>query len=336
MSRYIFRRLVTMPLVLLGIVTLTFFASRLAGDPIVSIVGLRGAGNPDTVAAARVKWGLDGSIVNQYFVYLGHLVGGDLGISITTRQPVVSDITRRLPATAELAIGAMLFGGLGGVLLGVLAAARKGRWVDSVIRGFAVAGASLPVFWTALVLLFFLYAKTGWLPGPGRLPARIDAPAHVTGMYTVDSLLAGNFTLFRQTVMRLLLPSFVLGWALMGGVARTVRATVLDELHSDYVRTARSKGISERAVFLGHVLRNAMLPILTLLGLSFAALLTGAVLVENIFSWNGLGQYTVYAAQSLDYPALYGTCMTGALIFLTANLVTDVLYGIVDPKVRLT
>ena len=199
-----------------------------------------------------------------------------------------------------------------------------------------MAGASLPVFWTALVLLFFLYAKTGWFPGPGRLPARIDAPAHVTGMYTVDSLLAGNFTLFRQTVMRLLLPSFVLGWALMGGVARTVRATVLDELHSDYVRTARSKGISERAVFLGHVLRNAMLPILTLLGLSFAALLTGAVLVENIFSWNGLGQYTVYAAQSLDYPALYGTCMTGALIFLIANLVTDVLYGIVDPKVRLT
>jgi peptide/nickel transport system permease protein len=276
------------------------------------------------------------SLPQQYVLYVKNLFKGDLGTSFRTKQPVTSDLGERIPATLELAIAAMIFGGAGGVALGALAASRQNKPTDHVSRVFSLLGSSLPVFWTGLALLFVFYARLSWLPGPGRLPARTDPPEHITGLYTVDALLHGQWSLFGQALYHLILPAFVLGWAVMGTVSRLVRASMLDELHADYVRTARSKGLRRGAVMRGHVLRNAMLPVLTILGFSFATLLTGAVLTETIFEWNGVGAYAVAATRTLDYPAINGVCLFGGTVFLLANLVTDVLYAFADPKIRLS
>lgn len=337
MKRYILGRLVVVPFLLIGIVTVAFCVSRLIpADPLASLVGERQMNNEEVVNAAKVRWGLDESIPKQYVLYVGNLVQGDLGTSFRTKQSVVSDLAERIPATLELAVAAMLIGGLGGVALGALSASKKNKPADHVARVFALIGSSLPVFWTGLALLFLFYARLGWLPGPGRLPSRTAAPDHVTGLYTIDALLDGNWSLFLQVLYRLLLPSFVLGWAVMGSVSRLVRASMLDELHSDYVRTARAKGLRNAAVMRVHVLRNAMLPVLTILGFAFATLLTGAVLTETIFEWNGVGSYAVAATRTLDYPAINGVCLFGGVVFLIANLLTDVLYAFADPKIRLS
>lgn len=336
MLRFVLRRLAAIPLLLLGIVTIAFGISRfLPADPLVSIVGERQLGNAEVVAAAKQRWGLDKSLLDQYLTYLWNVVQGDFGTSFQTRQSVVQDIGHRLPATVELAVAALVIGGVGGVLLGVLAASRRNRLPDHAARLFALVGSSLPVFWIGLVLLFVLYAQLGLVPGPGRLPPRVSAPPDVTGLYTVDALLAGNLSLFWAAFQRLLLPAFVLGWGLMGLISRLVRASMLDELGADYVRTARAKGLTERAVLFGHVLRNALLPVLTIVGFSLAVLLTGAVLTETVFAWNGVGSYAVTAARTLDYPSINAVCILGGAVFLVANLVTDVLYAVVDPKIRL-
>ncbi len=325
-----------MPLLLLGIVTIAFCISRLIpADPLASIVGERQLNNEKIVAAAKTRWGLNGSLPEQYLVYVKNLIKGDLGTSFRTRQPVTHDLLNRLPATLELAGGALLVGGIGGVALGAYAASKKDQPADHFSRLFSLLGSSLPVFWIGLVFLFLLYARLGWFPGPGRLPPRTKPPDHVTGFYTFDSLLDGNFTLFRQCLWRLVMPCFVLGWAYMGQLSRLVRAAMLDEINSDYVRTARAKGLPERLVMRRHVLRNAWLPTLTILGFSFAQLLTASVLTETIFQWNGIGSYAVQAANTLDFPAVNGVSLFAGLAFLLANLATDVLYAVADPKIRL-
>ena len=325
-----------MPFLLLGIVTIAFAISRLIpSDPLVSIVGERQLGNAEVVDAAKARWGLDGSIPKQYATYLRNLVRGDLGTSFRTRRSVVRDLGDRLPATLELGVGALLVGGVGGITLGALAASRKDKPTDHAGRLFSLLGSSLPVFWIGLVLLYVLYARLGWFPGPGRLPPRTRPPSRITGFYTVDALAHGDFHLFWECLKRLALPCFVLGWAYMGSISRLVRAAMLDELHADYVRTARAKGLRERTVMRAHVLRNAWLPTLTILGFSFAQLLTASVLTETIFQWNGIGSYAVQAANTLDYPAVNGVSLFGGAAFLLANLVTDVLYAVADPKIRL-
>ncbi len=337
MQRYVLRRLVVVPFLLLGIVTIAFGVSRLIpANPLASIVGERQLGNEEIVNAAKARWGLNGSIPEQYVKYLKNMAKGDLGTSFRTRQSVVTDLWERLPATLELGVGALLIGGGGGIALGALAASRKDKPIDHGARLFSLLGSSLPVFWIGLVFLSVLYARLGWFPGPGRLPPRIDAPPKLTGFYTVDALADGNFNLFWECLKRLALPCFVLGWAYMGQISRLVRAAMLDELHSDYVRTARAKGLRERTVLRSHVLRNAWLPTLTILGFSFAQLLTASVLTETIFQWNGIGSYAVQAASSLDYPAVSGVSLFGGVAFLLANLATDVLYAVADPKIRLT
>ncbi|HEU0101884.1 MAG TPA: ABC transporter permease [Mycobacteriales bacterium] len=336
MLRFVLRRLAAIPLLLLGIVTIAFAISRfLPADPLVSIVGERQLGNPEVVAAAKQRWGLDQSLPQQYLTYVWNVLHGDFGTSFQTRTSVTSDIGHRLPATIELAGTALVIGAVGGILLGVVAASHRNKLPDHAARLFALVGSSLPVFWIGLVLLFVLYARLGIVPGPGRLPPRLSPPPDVTGFYTLDALVAGNLQLFWQALHRLLLPGFVLGWGLMGIVSRLVRAAMLDELGADYVRTARAKGLTERKVLYGHVLRNALLPVLTILGFSLAVLLTGAVLTETVFAWNGVGSYAVTAARTLDYPAINAVCILGGAVFLMANLVTDVLYALADPKVRL-
>ena len=336
MGRFVARRLVAMPFLLLGIVTIAFAISRLIpSNPLVSIVGERQLGNTAVVDAAKARWGLDGSIPKQYATYLRNLAKGDLGTSFRTRQSVVRDLGDRLPATLELGVGALLVGGVGGIALGALAASRKDKPTDHASRVFSLLGSSLPVFWIGLVLLYVLYARLGWFPGPGRLPPRTSPPPRITGFYTLDALAHGDIHLFWECLKRLALPCFVLGWAYMGSISRLVRAAMLDEMHADYVRTARAKGLRERTVMRAHVLRNAWLPTLTILGFSFAQLLTASVLTETIFQWNGIGSYAVQAANTLDYPAVNGVSLFGGAAFLLANLVTDVLYAVADPKIRL-
>lgn len=323
-----------MPLLLLGVVTVAFFLTQFTkGDPLVALIGERQMSNPVVVAAARERWGLDQPLHIRYAVYLGNLLKGDMGTSLRTRQPVASDLAQRLPATLELVFAAILVGGAVGVGLGVLSARHRDTAADSAIRLFALTGSSVPMFWLGLMALFLFSVQLGWLPGPGRLDTRTTAPAFVTGFYTVDSLLAGNWALVREALAHLVLPALILGWTVVGVVARLVRASMIDVLSQDFVLAARARGAGEWRVLINHALRNALIPTLTILGFTFAYLITGAVLTETIFAWPGIGSYAVDAARTLDYPAVIGVTIVGGAAFLLANLVTDIAYVLADPRV---
>ena len=326
-----------MPLLLLGIASIVFLVSRLTpADPLVSIVGERNLNNPEVVAAAKARWGLDQSVFVQYFTYMKNLLHGDMGTSFTTRRPVLSDLGDRLPATLELTFCALSFGILFGIGLGVLAARRRNRLTDHVARLFALIGSSLPAFWAGLLVLYEFYAKLGWLPGPGRINPRATAPDHITGFYTIDSLLTGDFATFKDSVLHLVLPASVLGWGVVGIVSRLVRASLLDEFSMEYVRVARAMGLRERTVVNTHALRNALLPTITIVAFTFAFLLTGAVLTETVFSWPGVGSYAVSASRKLDFPAIIGVTILGGVAFLITNLVSDIAYALADPRIRLS
>lgn len=326
-----------MPLLLLGIASIVFMVSRLTpADPLVQIIGERNLSNPDVVAAARAEWGLDQPLPVQYARYLKNLVQGDMGTSFTTRKPVASDLWERLPATLELTFTALVIGVCIGVGLGVLAARKRNTIIDSLARFFALIGSSLPAFWAGLLVLYVFYNKLEWLPGPGRLDPRATAPDRITGFFTVDSLLHGDFTTFKAAVMHLILPASVLGWGVIGIVTRLVRASLLDELSMEYVRVARAMGLRERTVVNTHALRNALLPTITIVAFTFAFLLTGAVLTETVFTWPGVGSYAVEASRNLDFPAIIGVTILGGVAFLVTNLITDIAYAIADPRIRLS
>jgi len=335
MSRYIIRRLIAMPLLLLGIVSIAFLLTHFTkGDPLISIIGERQMDNPVVIAAARARWGLDRSLPEQYLIYVGNLLTGDFGTSLRTKQGVGRDLAVRLPATLELVIAAMLLGGGVGITLGVVAARYRDRGADHLARFFALIGSSMPVFWSGLILLFIFSVRLGVLPGPGLLDTRTTGPPFVTGFYTVDSLLAGQLSTLAEAITHLILPACVLGWTVMGIISRQVRANMLDVLHQDYIVAARAKGASEPRVLVNHALRNALIPTLTIIGFSFAYLITGAVLSETIFSWPGVGSYAVDAARNLDYPAIMGVTIVGGTAFLLTNLATDIAYAFVDPRIR--
>jgi len=337
MTRYIVRRLLSLPLLLLGIVSIAFLISHFTqGDPLSSIVSERQMDDEQAVAAAKARWGLDKSLPEQYLVYVGNLLTGDLGISFRTKQPVSQDLLERLPATLELVIAAMLFGSLTGIALGVVAARFRDRPVDQGVRVWALVGSSTPVFWSGLILLYIFSVVLGWLPGPGRLDARSTPPSGMTGFLTIDALLLGDMELFWDAVHHLILPALVLGWTVMGVVLRLVRASMLDVLSQDYITAARARGAGELRVLLNHALRNALVPTLTIIGFTFAYLITGAVLTEAIFSWTGIGSYAVDAARSLDYPAIMGVTIVGGAAFLLTNLITDIAYAFADPRIRLS
>lgn len=336
MTRYIVRRLLSLPLLLLGIVSLAFLISHFTqGDPLASIVSERQMDNPEVIAAAKARWGLDKSLPEQYVIYVGNLLTGDLGTSFRTKQPVAQDLLERLPATLELVIAAMLLGSVSGIVLGVLAARFRDRAVDQGARLWALVGSSTPVFWSGLILLYIFSVVLGWLPGPGRLDARATPPDGMTGFLTLDALLLGDMDLFWDAVHHLILPALVLGWTVMGIVSRQVRASMLDVLNQDYITAARARGAGEVRVLLNHALRNALVPTLTIIGFTFAYLITGAVLTEAIFSWTGIGSYAVDAARSLDYPAIMGVTIVGGAAFLLTNLATDIAYAFADPRIRL-
>jgi peptide/nickel transport system permease protein len=335
-KRYLLRRIAVMPLLLAGIATLVFIVSRLTpADPLVSIVGERNLTNPEVVAAAKARWGLDKSVVSQYFTYMKNLLHGDMGTSFSTRRPVLSDLWDRLPATLELTFAAMAIGLVFGVGLGVLAARHRNGWIDHIARFFALLGSSLPAFWAGLLALYVFYAQLGILPGPGRLDPRASEPGKITGFFTIDSLLHGDMSTFWSALKHLILPACVLGWGVVGIVSRLVRASLLDEFSMEYVRVGRAMGLRERTVVNTHALRNALLPTITIVAFAFAFLITGAVLTEIVFSWPGVGSYAVDASRKLDFPAVIGVTILGGVAFLITNLITDILYASADPRIRL-
>lgn len=336
MTRYILRRLVAMPFLVLGIVTLAFLLTTVTkGDPLTAVVSERQMNNPEVVAAAKARWGLDRSLPERYVIYVGNLLTGDMGTSFITRRPVSQDILFRLPATMELVIAAMMVGSTIGITLGVLAAYFRNTPIDHAARLFALFGSSIPVFWMGLALLYVFSVKWGVLPGPGRVDARLALPPVVTGFLTVDALIAGNGKVLASALWHLILPAFVLGWAVAGTISRLVRANMLEVLGREFILTARAKGAGEVRVVIRHALRNTLVPTLTVIGYSFAYLLTGAVLTETIFSWPGMGSYAVEAARGLDFPAIIGVTIVGGCVFLLTNLITDIAYVVANPRVRL-
>ncbi|GBD20054.1 Dipeptide transport system permease protein DppB [bacterium HR28] len=337
LGQFVLRRFIlTIPL-LFGITLVTFTVSHLIpADPLMAILPERAASDPETVRMYRERWGLDRSLPEQYVFYLRNLLRGDLGESYTSRRPVAQDLRERFPATVELASAAMLYAVTIGMTLGILSAVWHERWIDHLARVISLVGVSLPVFWLGLLALQLFYANLRLLPGPGRIDPRLTAPPFRTGFYTIDSLLAGDLSLFLNVLAHLVLPGMVLGSYAMGIIARMTRSALLDVLGADYIRTARAKGLMEHRVILVHALRNALIPTVTVIGLTFGSLLAGAVLTETIFAWPGIGRYAVDAAMKLDLPAVMGVTLLIAVVYVIVNFVTDVLYGILDPRIRVS
>ena len=333
---YIGRRLAQSLLVLLLVSIATFaLAHAVPGDPIETVLGERAAGDPEIRAAAERRYGFDKPLHLQYLFFLKNLFRGDLGESISTRRPVMEDLRQFVPGTIELASAAMLFAVTLGIPLGIIGAIKQDRWPDHLARFISLIGTSVPVFWLGLLLLYVFFYKLQWLPGPGRLDTGMAAPERITGMISVDAALQGQWDVFRSSIERIILPAVVLGSFALGIVSRMLRSSLLAALGDDYVRTARAKGLSERNVVTGHAIRNALIPTVTVLGLTFAGLLAGAVLTETIFSWPGIGRYSVQAALKLDYPGLLGVTLFVAAAYVFVNFLVDVIYGILDPRIRI-
>jgi peptide/nickel transport system permease protein len=332
---FIARRLLLAFLVLVIVSIATFSLAHLVpGDPIEAILGDRQADNPEVRAALERRWGLDKPLPLQYVYYVGNLLQGDWGESISNRSPVAEALRDRVPATMELSLFALTFAVSVGVPLGVIAALNHDRWPDHVSRFITLLGTSIPVFWLGLLLLYVFFYQLKWLPGPGRLDVGMKPPATITGMVTFDALMQGEWDILKAALRRLILPSIVLGSFSMGIIARMLRSSLLASMSDDYVRTARAKGLDEHAVVVRHALRNALIPTVTVLGLTAAGLLAGAVLTETIFSWPGIGSFAVAAALKRDYPSLLGVTLIVAVIYVLVNLLVDIVYGLLDPRIR--
>ena len=333
--QYILRRLVLIIPLLFGISLIAFAISHaVPSDPVAANLGQKAMSDPRIVAAFEAEWGLDKPIADQYAIYVSNLLRGDLGRSIKSRRPVVEDLRAFLPATMELATVAIIIGVTVGMALGLASAMRRNTWVDHTARVASLLGVSVPVFWLALLALYIFYAELGWAAGPGRLDVGMEPPPRFTGFYTIDSALVGDWDLFANAVSHLMLPSIVLASYTTGLITRVTRSALLEVLGEDYMRTARSKGLNTSTMLVRHALRNALIPVVTVIGFSYGSLLAGAVLTESIFAWPGIGQYAYRASTSLDFPAIMGVSMLIALIFIITNLVVDVLYFILDPRLR--
>jgi peptide/nickel transport system permease protein len=333
MSAYIVRRLILASVAIFGVLVIVFVLSHvIPGDPVVAVLG--GQAREDIVEAVRQRWGLDRPLHEQFLRFVGRLARGDLGMSLATNRPVANDLLAFFPATIELATTAILIGAGAGLAVGIISAVAHGKWIDHVVRFLSLIGLSMPVFWLGLVLLLLLYARLGWLPGPGQLDIFMTRPPMVTGLITVDSLLARDFGALRNALGHLFLPAVVLGSHALVGIARITRASMLEVLRQDYVKVARAKGLAERTVILRHALKNALLPIITVIGIYYGGLLEGAVLTETVFAWPGLGRYATQAILSQDFAAIMGVTILIALIFSLANLTVDLAYGLLNPKIR--
>jgi peptide/nickel transport system permease protein len=335
--RFVARRLAALVFLAIGITAVVFVLTQLVpSNAVATNLGEQAAADPAAVAAFKHHYGLDKPLPVHYLIYLGHLVHGDLGESSLTHDSVRHDLAQFIPATGELALYSVLFAAIVGIAFGVFAALRRNRPTDHALRVTSLAGISMPTFWIALVALYVGFYRLGWFPGAERLDPGVAPPPHVTGLFTIDALLDGDFSLFVQALHHLVLPALVLAAFNVSLLTRFTRSAVLEVIGNDYVRAARAKGLPERLVVLRYVLRAALPAVITVLGLVFANVLTGAVLVEKIFSWPGVGQYAYQAAVNLDVQAIAGVSIFVAIVYVTVNFVVDVLYGVIDPRIRLT
>jgi peptide/nickel transport system permease protein len=318
---------------IIGIIIVTFLLTRaLPGDPAVYFAGP--AADEQSIAEVRAALGLDRSLPEQFWLYLGDLTRGDLGVSISTGRPVIEELATRLPASLELTLVALIFAIGTALPLGILAATRPNTWVDHLCRVVVTAGVSLPVFFTGIFLVYVFYYIVDIAPSPlGRLDIYFIAPDHVTGFFLIDSLLTGDFETFRASLAQIILPAITMGLFVLAPLARMTRASMLQALGSDYIRTAQASGLSQRKILFAYAFRNALLPILTTLGMVFSFMLGANVLVEKVFAWPGIGSYAVNALIVSDFAAVQGFVLSMAILFVVVNLAIDVLYTVVDPRI---
>jgi peptide/nickel transport system permease protein len=330
---YVLKRLFYLVPVLLGVTLLVFIISHaIPGDPARMMAGQKAS--REAVENLRRSMGLDRPLAEQYLRYLTGLFLADLGFSIRNQRPVMDDLKDFFPATLELTLASMLLCVAVGVPLGIVSAVRRNRPVDHVSRVFSVFGVSMPVFWLGLMLLLLFYRKLGWLPGSGRLDITIDPPLHVTGLYLIDSLLYGDWAVFKNALRHILLPAFCLSYVYLAIITRIVRSSMISVMGQDFVTTARANGLSEARVILKHCLKNSLIPTVTITGLSIGELLGGAILTETIFNWPGMGKYVVDSVNFLDFPAIMGFTLVVSLAYVLINLGVDVIYAFLDPQIR--
>ncbi|HET6157800.1 MAG TPA: ABC transporter permease [Dongiaceae bacterium] len=319
---------------LFGLLLVTFVISRfLPADPVLAVVGDHASDS--TIQAARVRLGLDQPIIVQFWLYIRHVLQGDLGVSIRTGLPISQELLRVFPATLELATLGVLIGIVFGIPLGVWSAVRKDSMVDHLVRFFGLIGYSVPIFWLGLMGLLVFYARLDWLPGPGRLDFGYeDLVTPVTGLMTVDTLIAGDTDLFKNALMHLILPASLLGYFSLAYISRMTRSLMLGQLRQEYILTARVKGVSERRVIWSHAMRNVLVPLLTVIALSYGNLLEGSVLTETVFAWHGLGLYITDSIFGQDMPAVLGGTVVVGVIYIVINALTDVAYRVLDPRAK--
>jgi peptide/nickel transport system permease protein len=335
MLKLLLSRLATAVPSIVGVVIVTFMLTRLLpGDPAAYFAGM--AASPQAIAEIRTKLGLDKSLPEQFVAYVIDLANGNLGNSLSTGQPVVAEIANRLPASAELTLVALLLAVAIALPLGVLAAVKQGTWIDHLCRIVTTAGVSLPVFFTGLLFAYLFYYVLQIAPAPtGRLDVFLSAPQDISGFYLIDSLLTRNVEAFWGALKQLALPAISMAIFSLAPLARMTRGSMLAVLNSDFIRTARASGLAPRTVVFTYAFRNAILPVITVLGMVFSFLLGANVLIETVFAWPGVGLYAVNALITSDYAPVQGFVLTMAVLYITLNLLIDILYGLIDPRVRL-
>ena len=332
MTTYIFRRILAIIPTLIAISFLSFAFIRLVpGDPATAMLGERAT--LESIERVKEEWGLNEPITAQYVRWVGQVFQGNLGISISSKLPVTDELATRLPATIEAIIFALILGITVGLFLGIIAALNRNTPVDTAATLGALTGVSIPIYWLALILIFFFGVTLKILPPSGRLDPQFTIP-RVTGFYTIDSLVMGRTDIFLNVLEHMILPSLVLSISVMPGIARLTRTSILEVLRQDYIRTARAKGLPQRKVVLKHTMRNALLPVVTIIGGQVGGMLGGAILTEQVFSWTGMGSWTYRAITNRDYPVMQVAIMFSSFIYVLATMVVDISYAFIDPRIR--
>jgi peptide/nickel transport system permease protein len=333
LGSYIVKRSLLMLLVMFGVLAIVFaIVHVIPADPVGALLG--GNAPPAVVDRIKTQLGLNKPLFDQFVDYLWGVVHGNLGTSLQSGRAVAQDIMEYFPVTLQLSVMAILISIFLGIFLGVFSAVYRNKWIDHFSRIFSILGVSMPVFWTGLILLLVFYYILGWLPGTGQLSLFVIPPDRITGMILFDSLITGNWAALWDGLRHIILPATVLGYSATASIARITRASMLDVLTQDYIRTAKAKGLSKSIVIYRHALKNALIPVVTVIGLTFGGLLEGAVLTETVFGLPGLGRYIVNALLVLDYPAIMGGTLFIALIYSLVNLGVDLIYATLDPRMR--
>ena len=329
----IIKRLGFLVFVVFGVTLVTFFMSHvIPGDPASMIAGQRAS--EETLQSIRQQLGLDQPIWIQYFHYIGNLLTGDLGTSIRTQRPVLSELIAFFPATLELAIAAFVIAIIIGIPLGILAALKKNSFWDNVSRIFSISGVSIPVFFSGLIVILIFYGHLGWFPSNGRIGLDVNPPTHITGFYIIDSLLTGDMIALKSSLEHLFLPALVLSYAQLAVITRQVRASMLEVMSQEYIRTAVANGIKGRLLIVSYALKNALIPTVTVIGVAFGSLLGGAVVTETIFGWPGMGKFVVDSIANLDFPAMMGFTIVISIGYVFINLIVDIIYSLLNPQIK--